>query len=258
MIDAGRRLRLDRIGRDDRFVIVPMDHGITIGPVDGLVDVESTVVAVATNGADAVVTHRGLVRRTLAAPSGLGRLVHLNGASALAPTGTDKRLVCSVEDALATGADGVSFHINVGSQHEGHQLEELGRTIETAHDYGLPVLAMAYPRGPDASEDDPDDVAHAVRFAAEAGADIVKTSYPGGAFERAVAGADVPVVIAGGEPAGDRATLAAVADAIDAGAAGVSMGRSVFQHDDPGAMTAAVASIVHGGASVDDAMAQLG
>lgn len=258
MSDTGRQLRLGRLGREGRHVIVPMDHGITDGPVTGLVDVAATVEAVARNGADAVVTHRGIVRRTRDAPAGLGRIVHLNGATALGPEPNDKRLVCSVETAVATGADAVSFHLNVGSRFEGDQLASLGTVVTDAHRLGVPVLAMAYPRGPAAAGDDPDHVATAVRAAAEVDADLIKTSYPGEGLERATAAADVPVLIAGGEPAGDRATLAAVAAAMDAGAAGVSMGRSIFQHDDPGAMTAAVAAVVHGGASADEALEHLG
>lgn len=257
MTQTGRDVRLDRLGRDGRSVIVPMDHGVTIGPVSGLVDTESTVAAVAANGADAVVTHRGLIRRTRQAPPALGRIVHLNGATDLGPEPNDKRTVCSVEAAVAAGADAVSFHLNVGSRFEGRQLEELTVATTAAHRLGLPVLTMAYPRGPEADEDDPDDVAHAVRLAAELGADLVKTSYPGEGFDRAVEAVDVPVLIAGGDPAGDRATLATVEAAMAAGAAGVSVGRSIFQHENPGAMTAAVAAIVHEGATADVAAERL-
>lgn len=254
MIDAGFELRLRRVGRDGRFVIIPMDHGITVGPVRGLADTGATVAAVAAGGADAVVTHRGIVGQTLSAPPALGRIVHVNGASALTPDPDDKRLVCRIETAVAAGADAVSFHLNVGSAHEGRQLEHLASVVEDAHALGLPVLAMSYPRGPTAHEDDPEHVAHAVRVAAEVGADLIKTAYPGNGFEAAVEAVDVPVLIAGGEPADDLATLASVEAAVDAGAAGVSIGRTIFQHEDPQAMTAAVAAVVHDGESADAAL----
>lgn len=257
MEDAGRTLRQQRISRADRFLMVPMDHGITIGPVEGLADIESTVAAVADGGADAIVTHRGMVRRTVDAPASLGRIVHLNGASALTPDPDDKRHVCSVSTAVSLGADAVSFHLNVGSEHEGRQLAALASAVTDAHERGVPVLAMAYPRGPTADEDDPDDVAHAVRLAEETGADVVKTSYPGTGFERAVAGVDVPVLVAGGEPADDRATLEAIEAAMAAGAAGVSIGRTIFQHERPGAMTAAISAIVHDDRGVDAALDRL-
>ena len=253
MTATGIELRLNRISRDGRYVMIPMDHGLTLGPTRGLDTLEATIETVSANGADAVVLHRGNLSRTLDAPPGLGRIVHLNGATSLTPEPNDKRTVCSVESALTFGADAVSFHLNVGSRYEGRQLEELGSAIEQAHAFGLPVLAMAYPRGPDTHEDDPTHVAHAVRLAAELDADVIKTSYPGSGFDQAVDAVDTPVIIAGGTPAGDLATLESVAAAMSAGAVGVSMGRTIFQHDDPGAMTAAVAAIVHDGATAESA-----
>lgn len=257
MRETGRALRLSRLRTDGRYLIVAMDHGITVGPVAGLEDMTATVERVAEGGADAVVTHRGNVRHTLDASPALGRIVHLNGASTLWPSPDDKRTVCTPATAAALGADAVSFHINVGSEFEGRQLAALAEAIDGAHDRGLPVLAMAYPRGPEASESDPADVAHAVRLAAEVGADVVKTAYPGDGFARAVAAVDVPVVIAGGAPGGDRDTLEAVDAAVAAGAAGVSIGRSIFQHDRPADMTTAIAAIVHEDRGVDAAMDRL-
>lgn len=253
MREAGRQARLNRIGRDGRYVIVPMDHGITIGPVSGLVDVGGTIEAVGTNGADAVLLHRGLMKRAGDAATDVGRIVHLNAATALSPEPRDKRMVCGVDTAVSLGAQAVSFHINIGSHFEGRQLEQLGMIVDEAHARGMPVLAMAYPRGPEAHEDNSEHVAHAVRAVDELDVDIIKTAYPGDGFERATEAAAAPVLIAGGEPEGDRATLEAVSSAMAAGAAGVSMGRSIFQHNDPGAMTAAVAAVVHDGASADRA-----
>lgn len=255
---AGRQARLNRIGRDGRYVIVPLDHGITIGPVSGLMDVSNTIAAVATNGADAVLHHRGLMKRGRDSAPGIGRIVHLNGATDLSPDPQDKRQVCSVDSAVRLGADAVSFHINIGSRFEGRQLEALGSIVEEAHNLGVPVLAMAYPRGPTADESDPAHVAHAVRAVDELDVDLIKTAYPDGDFEPVTAGAGAPVLVAGGEPGGDRATLEAVSDAMDAGAAGVSIGRSIFQHESPGAMTAAVSSIVHQDATVSEALSLLG
>jgi fructose-bisphosphate aldolase/2-amino-3,7-dideoxy-D-threo-hept-6-ulosonate synthase len=119
---------------------------------------------------------------------------------------------------------------------------------------------MAYARGPDIDEHDAESLGHAVRLAEELGADLVKTAYSGDpeSFEHVTASTRLPVLIAGGKPEGDRATLAAVRGAMDAGAAGVSMGRSIFQHENPEAITRAVAAVVHDGADADNALRESG
>jgi fructose-bisphosphate aldolase/2-amino-3,7-dideoxy-D-threo-hept-6-ulosonate synthase len=259
-MDVGTAARLERIGTDGKHVIVPMDHGITLGAVTGLADIESTIDAVTRGGADAVLTQKGIAPRVHPNKNGAGYVVHLNASTAIGPDSDDKRLTGTVKEAVRAGADAVSFHINVGSDYEREQLEDLARITDDADEYGVPVLAMAYARGPGVDEHDAENLGQAVRLAEEVGSDVVKTAYSGDAesFERVVESTRLPVVIAGGEPEGDRATLDAVRGAMDAGAAGVSMGRSIFQHDDPEAITRAVASVVHDGFSADDALTEAG
>ncbi|WP_459192757.1 2-amino-3,7-dideoxy-D-threo-hept-6-ulosonate synthase [Halosimplex sp. J119] len=256
---AGKDARLARIGTGGRYLIVPMDHGITLGAVKGLVDLESTVDAITRGGADAVLTQRGVAGRVHPNKNDAGYIVHLNGSTTIGPDESDKRMTGTVEDAVRAGADAVSFHINVGSEHEPDQITKLAEVTSEAERYGLPVLAMAYARGHDVRDDDPElfaeDLSHAVRLAEELGADVVKTAYSGTAdtFDRVVDATSLPVVIAGGSKGTDRETLSMVRGAVDAGAAGVSMGRSIFQHDDPEAITRAVAAVLHDDASADEA-----
>jgi fructose-bisphosphate aldolase/2-amino-3,7-dideoxy-D-threo-hept-6-ulosonate synthase len=259
-MDVGTAARLDRIGTDGKYVIVPMDHGITLGAVDGLVDIESTIDAVTRGGADSVLTQKGIAPRVHPNKNGAGYVIHLNASTSIGPDNNDKRMTGTVTEAVRAGADAVSVHINVGSKFEREQLEDLARVTDAADEYGVPVLAMAYARGPGVDEHDAENLGQAVRLAEEVGSDIVKTAYSGDAqsFERVVESTGIPVVIAGGEPEGDRATLEAVRGAMDAGAAGVSMGRSVFQHDDPEAITRAVSAVVHDGRSAEDALRDAG
>jgi fructose-bisphosphate aldolase/2-amino-3,7-dideoxy-D-threo-hept-6-ulosonate synthase len=261
-MDTGTAARLERIGTDGKYVIVPMDHGITLGAVTGLADIESTIDAVTRGGADAVLTQKGIAPRVHPNKNGAGYVVHLNASTSIGPDSNDKRLTGTVKEAVRAGADAVSFHINVGSEYEREQLEGLSRITDEADEYGMPVLAMAYARGPGVDEHDAESLGHAVRLAEEVGSDVVKTSYSGDAesFERVVESTRLPVVIAGGEPEGDEATLEAVRGAMDAGAAGVSMGRSIFQHDDPEAIARAVSAVVYEGYSADEALreAELG
>ncbi|PSQ39534.1 fructose-bisphosphate aldolase [Halobacteriales archaeon SW_5_70_135] len=263
-MSLGVRTRLRRIGADDRYVVIPMDHGVTLGAVDGLVDLEATTASVVEGGADAVLTQKGVAdraqagieRAVAAGAADAGYVAHLNGSTVLGPDANDKRRTGTVEEAVRLGADAVSYHINVGSEHEREQIEDLSRVTEAADRLGVPVLAMAYARGPGVTADDPEVLGHAVRLAEEVGADLVKTAYSGSreSFERVTESTELPVLIAGGEPGGDLETLTTVADAMAAGAAGASVGRAVFQHDRPGAMAAAVSDVVHEGTAPEAAL----
>jgi fructose-bisphosphate aldolase/2-amino-3,7-dideoxy-D-threo-hept-6-ulosonate synthase len=262
-MNTGKRARLTRIGTDGQYVIVPMDHGITMGAVKGLKDIESTIDAVTRGGADAVLTQRGIADRVHPNTNDAGYIAHLNGSTTIGPDENDKRTTGTVEDAIRAGADAVSFHINVGSTYEREQIEELSALTSEADRYGLPVLAMAYARGPeiDSEADDYNQaVGHAVRLAEELGSDVVKTGYTGDAesFQHVVESTSLPVVIAGGAKGTDEETLDMVRGAMDAGAAGVSMGRSIFQHDEPEKIARAVAAVVHDDASAVDALHEAG
>jgi fructose-bisphosphate aldolase/2-amino-3,7-dideoxy-D-threo-hept-6-ulosonate synthase len=241
-----------------------MDHGITLGAVKGLADIESTIDAVTRGGADAVLTQKGIAPRVHGNLNDAGYVVHLNGSTTIGPDENDKRLTGTVEDAIRAGADVVSFHINVGSEYEPDQITELAELTSEAERYGLPVLAMTYARGHDVREDDAEafagDLGHAVRLGEELGADVVKTAYSGTpeTFEDVVASTRLPVVIAGGSRGTDEETLSMVRGAMDAGAAGVSMGRSIFQHDEPEAITEAVSAVVHADASAAEAVDRAG
>jgi fructose-bisphosphate aldolase/2-amino-3,7-dideoxy-D-threo-hept-6-ulosonate synthase len=257
---TGTAARLERIGTDGRYVTVPMDHGITLGPVKGLKDIESTIDAVTRGGADSVLTQKGIADRVHGNTNGAGYIVHLNGSTVIGPDSNDKRRTGSLKAAIRAGADAVSFHINVGSNHEREQIEELGALTDEASEYGIPVLAMTYARGPDIEEDDPEALGHAVRLGEELGADLVKTGYSGDAdsFEYVCEATSLPVLIAGGSPDGDLAALRDVRGAMDAGGAGVSMGRTIFQHDDPEKMARAVSLVVHEDAGAEEALERSG
>ena len=255
-MNVGKTARLQRIGTDGRFVIIPMDHGITLGPVTGLKEIESTIDAVTRGGADAVLTQKGIAPRVHPNKNGKGYIVHLNASTTIGPDSNDKRLTGTVEEAIRAGADAVSFHINVGSTHEPDQLAQLAELTADATRFGVPVLAMAYARGPGIDEHDAENLGHAVRLAEEVGADVVKTAYSGDAesFEHVVESTRLPVVIAGGSRGTDLETISMVRGAVDAGAAGVSMGRSIFQHENPEAITRAVAGVVHDDLGAGDAL----
>jgi len=261
MSEIGKRVRVERIiDRDSgNSVIIPMDHGITIGPAKGLVNLADMVDKVAKGGANAVLLQKGMIRHGHRGHGrDVGLIVHMSASTSLGPDPNNKVQVCQVEEAIKIGADAVSVHINIGSETEAEQLEILGIVAESCDFWGMPLIAMMYPRGEKISDSNaPDVVALAARAGAELGADIIKTNYTGNpdTFKSVVDGCPVPVVIAGGpKTSTDQEFLEMIKGAMDAGARGVAIGRNVFQHENPTKMTEAIAAIVHKKKSAIEAM----
>jgi fructose-bisphosphate aldolase/2-amino-3,7-dideoxy-D-threo-hept-6-ulosonate synthase len=173
-------------------------------------------------------------------------------------------LIAGVKEAIKLGADAVSVHINIGAKNEADMLKILGDTARECMEWGMPLIAMMYPRGKKidekGGEHNVEVVKLAARAGAELGADIIKTNYTGDpdSFKEVTDGCPVPVVIAGGPKMDtDRDVLEMVKGAVEAGGAGTSIGRNIFQHENPTKMVRAIARIVHENASVDEAMEEL-
>jgi len=245
--------------KSKRTIIIPMDHGMSVGTIKGLEDLAKMVDKVAMGGANAVLEHSGMVgagHRQYGKDIGL--IVHLSAATMLAPDPNRKVLVCSVERALKMGADAVSIHINIGANEEPEMLIDAHNIVEKSREWGIPLLAMMYPRGKKIKdENEPEVVNIAVRVGTELGADMVKTNYTGDieSFEYIVKSVHIPVIIAGG-PKMDTIPdlLQVVYDSIQAGGAGVAFGRNVFQSKDPTKLVKAIAKIVHKDYTVDEVL----
>jgi len=261
---TGKEIRMRRImnPRTERTVIVPMDHGVSAGPIPGLTNMMDAITHVAEGGANAVVVHKGIVaKRHGKDTADMGVIVHLSGSTSFSLDPNAKTLVCTVEEAIKLGADAVSVQVNIGNGNENKMLEDLGQVAHAASQWGMPLLAMIYPRGERVkSEYDSEAVKHAARLGAELGADMVKVSYTGDpdSFREVVDGCQIPVIIAGGPKMdSNQAILEMVKGAMEAGAAGTSIGRNVFQHQNPSKIVRALSMIVHDNGTVDEALAYL-
>lgn len=260
-MNFGKKIRLKRIinRQSGKTVIIPMDHGVTMGPIKGLEDIDQTVNMVIRGGANAAVVHKGIVTSTIRSEdTDIGLIIHLSASTSLNPEPNNKITVCDVEEALALGADAVSIHVNIGAGAELSMLESLGRTAKECNRWGIPLLAMMYPRG-NKVETTVESVKLAARVGAELGADIVKVPYTGSAetFEEVVKGCPVPVVIAGGAKMNDTETLMMIEGAMKAGAGGLSMGRNVFQHENPELFVKVACEMVHNRLSASEAIRML-
>jgi predicted phospho-2-dehydro-3-deoxyheptonate aldolase len=260
-MNQGKIRRMKRfLQQDNRTIIVPMDHGVTIGPIPGIVNMQQTIDQLVKGGVDAVLVHKGIAKTVNFIDTGL--IVMLNGMSNLNSNMNNKVQVCSVQEATHLGAEAVAVHVNVGAPEEDKMLSILGKVAEECDIFGLPLLAMMYPRGPKiANEHALEAVAHAARVGAELGADIIKTNYTGTieTFKQVTESCPVPVLIAGGPKCNSiEELLQTTRDALKAGAAGLSMGRNIFQWDNQTLIVKALSAIVHENASIEQARKILG
>ncbi len=253
---GGKTRRLSRITKNGRVLCVPMDHGVSDGPISGIEDINQIVKKVDAGGASSVILHKGSIKALNYQPS-LGIIMHISASTSYGPSPFSKVIVSSVREAIFLGADAVSVHINVGASAENEMLRSLGKIADACDAYGMPLIAMMYVRGEGVKNPyDPDLIKKAVRLGGELGADIVKAPYTGSieTFSEVVKGSAVPVAIAGGPKLNNIGDVFKMAhDALEAGAAGVTFGRNIFQDPRPTAVVRGLAKIIYDGGSIEDA-----
>lgn len=257
---SGNQIRLGRILRKGRMLCIPMDHGISNGPINGLEDPASVIYKCESSGLTSVIINKGIIK-AMPRTTRIGILVHFSSSTALSMSPNRKMITGTVKEAVSMGADGVSLHINIGGKEEPEMLEQLGLTATQCHRWGMPLLAMMYPRGENIKNPhDPEVVGHASRIGAECGADIIKTVYTGDidSFSKIVKTTPVPIVIAGGPKAKtDLDLLKMTEDAMTAGAKGVTYGRNIFAHKSPEKMVSALAGIIFRKETAEEAMKKI-
>jgi fructose-bisphosphate aldolase/2-amino-3,7-dideoxy-D-threo-hept-6-ulosonate synthase len=260
----GKALRLRRIinPQSHHTLIVAVDHGVTLGPIQGLTDLSHLITEIIDGGANAVIGHIGLPLSGAFSQLGerkenLAYLLHISASTILSPKMDLKVLVNTVEEAVRVGADGVSIHINLGNEEDPLMLQQLGTIARECRLWGMPLLAMMYPRGNHIiNEKAVENVKHVARVGAELGADIVKTYYTGTieSFREVVQGCPVPIVVAGGEGTNLRNIFQITAESLEAGGQGISFGRNIFQAKSPHLVIKALQLIIHQNYTVDEAI----
>jgi fructose-bisphosphate aldolase / 2-amino-3,7-dideoxy-D-threo-hept-6-ulosonate synthase len=261
----GKTIRLGRLfdTASQTSMILPMDHGIEEAGYAELERPAALVASLAEAGVDAFLMRRGLAAFALGSFAGrAGWVQRLTGRTGLSPgLETEQLVFASVEEALRNGADAVVPTFFIGPDTEAIQLPQLGAIADECNRLGVPLLAEIFPQGDSgaAPYDGPytvDDMRVAVRVASEEGADLIKTWYTGDpeSFRKVVDYSLVPVLIAGGPKAdNEEDVLRMVRGAMDAGAAGIAMGRKIWRSSDPAGMVRALAAIIRDGATVDEA-----
>ena len=214
-----------------------MDHGVSMGPIDGLSNMQKTITAIRSD-VDAIALHKGIFLDCKKNIGDLPVFIHLNASTSIG-TPLEKVLVTTVKEAKELGAFGVSMHIYIGNKYEGKMLSDLGKVSRQCKKLNIPLLAMVFMKKEVGNKiqvkNDIVSVSHAARLAYELGADIVKVSYPGNAtaLEKVIAGCPIPVVIDGGSKKEEHLLFDSIKDVVTANGAGISIGRNIFQNENP-------------------------
>ncbi len=249
-MDFGIKNRLSKIfsPKTGRTVMLAVDHGYFQGPTTGLRDMKNIIPLVPQ--ADCLFVTRGILRTSIDPATKTSICLRVSGGPSILGELSNEDITTSMEEALRLNASGVGMSIFVGAKNEDRTISNLGRLINEAQRYGMPVLAITAV-GKEMARD-ARYLGLACRMAAEIGANIVKTYYCED-FHKVAEGCPVPIVIAGGKKLPEMEALQMTEDAIRAGARGVDMGRNIFQSDSPAGMIKAVRAIVHKGATAREA-----
>lgn len=252
-LEWGMKDRLARIfnPKSGRTVMLAFDHGYIMGPTSGLERMDLTIVPLIPY-ADCIMCTRGALRQIV--PAAAGKPISLR-ASAGSTVLTDLNDECllDIRECVRLNASMLAIMVAVGSKFEAGTIRNLTTIVDQGSEYGIPVLGVTAV-GKELTRD-ARYLSLACRVCAENGAHVVKTYYCAPDFEKVTASCPVPIVIAGGKKLPELEALQMAYEAIDQGAAGVDMGRNVFQSEAPVAMIQAVNAVVHQHMKPKDAMA---
>ncbi len=243
-----------------RGVWIPMDHGLSGYPEQGLDQMDLVIDFAIKGRADAIVLQKGVLTHQYKRTSWDRFVCHLSASTVHGgPRSQSKVTVGDVEEVISRGAVAVSAQVNLGDDSESEMLYDMGQITSDSWNHGVPTLGMVYPRGPNLildPEDKTRGIAHAARVAFELGCDVVKVPWTGSidSFQKVTSGVPIPVLIAGGTGSSFSDTLDIVSKSIIAGGSGVCMGRQIFGSANPLHRLLALRSIIHGNSSLNDAL----
>lgn len=243
-LDWGMKNRLSNIFRPEtgRAVMLAIDHGYFLGPTAGLERVDVTIVPLLPY-ADTLMCTRGIVRSTIPPTFTKGIVLRASGGPSILKELSNEEIAVDIEDAIRLNVAALAVQVFVGGEYETRSIHNMTRLVDMGNRYGIPVLGVTAV-GKEMARD-AKYMRLATRICAELGASYVKTYYVDEGFETVTASCPVPIVIAGGKKLPELDALKMAYNAIQQGAAGVDMGRNIFQSEAPAAMIQAVGKVVH-------------
>jgi putative autoinducer-2 (AI-2) aldolase len=225
-----------------RTVMLAIDHGYMQGPTSGLERIDLSIVPLVQH-CDALFCTRGILRSVIPAQSTVPVCLRASGGPSVLRELSNERIALDMEDAARLNACGVGVQVYIGSEFETETVHNMTRLVDAGLKYGIPVMGITAV-GKDMKRD-AQYFRLACRIIAELGAQYVKTYYVEDGFDTVTASCPVPIVMAGGKKLPELDALTMAYNAVSRGAAGVDMGRNIFQSDAPKAMMQAVHAIVH-------------
>lgn len=243
-LDWGMRNRLSRIFRPStgRTVMLAIDHGYFLGPTTGLERIDLTIVPLL-EYADALMCTRGILRSSIPSTFGNGVVVRASGGPSTLKELSNELLAVDIDDAVRMNASAMAVQVYIGGEFETQSVKNMTTLVDAGLRVGMPTVGVTAV-GKELTRD-ARYLGLATRICAELGAQVVKTYYCAQGFERVTAGCPVPIVMAGGKKLPELDALTMAYHAVSQGAAGVDMGRNIFQSDAPAAMIQAVGKVVH-------------
>jgi putative autoinducer-2 (AI-2) aldolase len=243
-LDWGMKNRLSRIFNPEtgRTVMFAIDHGYFQGPTTGLERIDLTIVPLMYY-ADAIMLTRGILRTSVPPTLNKPIVMRCSGGPSILKELSNEELAVDIEDAIRMNVSAVTLQVFIGGEYETRSVHNMTRLIDMGLRYGIPTMAVTA-----VGKDMVRDARYfrlACRICAELGAHFVKTYYVEEGFETVTASCPVPIVMAGGKKISELDALTMAYKAIQEGAAGVDMGRNIFQSDAPEAMMQAIHKIVH-------------
>lgn len=246
--DWGLGNRLGRIfdSNSGNTVMLAFDHGYFQGPTSGLEDL-GTAIPPLVSHVDALMCTRGALRSSIDSSTDKAVVLRMTGGQSVLTEISNEAVTVSVRDAVRMNATAMAVQVYVGSEHEHNTIVNLSEVVNAGIEYGIPTLGVI-----GVGRDMVRDARYfglATRIAAEMGAQLIKSYYIDEGFDQVVRRCPVPIIIAGGKKLPEDKALDMSYRAIQEGAAGVDMGRNIFQSVSPVAMVQAVRSVVHDGQS---------
>lgn len=260
---VGKEIRMGQIFRksDGRAVVVAIDHGGIAGPVRGIENPGAVVRDCVAGGADAILATRGLVKASLREWNrSTSIILRLTGGFTVLGGGFEEELISSPSAALSYGAAGAAMTVKFGHRREGSFTKQASLAIDECEALGLPVMIEAMAVADGRQLRDPESIRLAARAAQEIGADIVKTPYTGDpeSFRTVVEGCPAPILILGGEKSESLEELfEQVHQSLEAGGAGLAIGRNIWGQGKTRAMVEAMVGMVHEGWTPEQALRHL-
>jgi len=250
--DWGMKARLSRVfdPTDGKTVMLAFDHGYFQGPTSGLERLDESIVPLVPQ-ADALMLTRGALRTTIPADNGKGIVLRASGGPSVLNELSNEELALGIDEAVRLDAAAMAVQVFVGSENETKSIKNLTTLVDQGQGAGIPVLAVTA-----VGREMVRDARYfrlATRMSAELGAAFVKTYYVEEGFETVTAACPVPIIIAGGKKVEEQEALRVAYRAMQEGAAGVDMGRNVFQSEHPAAMLSAVRAVVHSNHTPEEA-----